>query len=163
MKMHAKILLVLALLASSAALAKYVGRFYCGTSCQVGAGLAGGDTFNFIHSVVNRSVSSWVDSNGNPNQVTICNGTKCSLYTYVKLSGQFIAEGYYYSSWTGAGGGGDGGAGGIGGGSCGIDAGIVGYRAVYASTQSCTPTGCRTEQVLVGYEPIYGTTTIGAC
>lgn len=109
MKMQAKIFLVLALLVSSVALAKYVGRFYCGTSCQVGAGLASGATHEFIYTVVNQTVDSWVDTNGNPNQLTICNGSKCSLYTYVKLSGQWIAEGYFYSNWTGGAGGGGGG------------------------------------------------------
>lgn len=111
MKLQAKIFLVLALLVSSAALAKYVGRFYCGTSCSVGTGLASGDTYTYIFTVINKSVTNWVDSNGNPNQVTICNGSKCALYTYVKLSGQWIAEGYYYSQWKGGSTGGGGGGG----------------------------------------------------
>ncbi|WP_162314229.1 hypothetical protein [Pseudoxanthomonas yeongjuensis] len=110
MKLQAKVLLVVALLISGVAFAKYVGRFYCGTSCQVGAGLASGDTYTFVLSVVNQSVDSWVDSSGNPNQMILCNGSKCALYTYVKLSGQWIAEGYYYSNWmSGSGGGGGGG------------------------------------------------------
>jgi hypothetical protein len=113
-KTKAKIFLVLALLVSGVALAKYVGRFYCSTGCEVGTGYARGSTHEFIFTVINQTVDSWVDSQGRPNQVIICNGTKCSLYTYIKASGMFIAEGYYYSSWTGGGsGGGSGGAGGI--------------------------------------------------
>lgn len=119
MKIHAKVVLALALLVSGVALAKHVGRFYCGSSCQLGAGLASGDTYTFIHTTINESVDDWIDSDGNPNTVVICNGVMCSLYTYVALSGQFMAEGYYYSTWTGdsdtgGGGGSVGGGGGWG-------------------------------------------------
>lgn len=117
MKPIAKIGLVL-LLASVTGwvVAKYVGRFYCGPTCEVGAGPAMGDTYTFIRAIVNEKVTSWVDSNNRPNQVTICNGTKCSLYTAVVISGQFVSEGYWYSDWTGNGEVGNGGGGAVGGG-----------------------------------------------
>lgn len=50
----------------------------------MGAGLASGDTYTFIYTTINQTVDSWVDPDGNPNQVSICNGTKCALHTYVK-------------------------------------------------------------------------------
>lgn len=110
--------LILALFVSGYAVAQYVGRFYCATGCQLKdtpGGFANGDTYTFIFTVVNQAVSSWVDSQGNANTVTICNGTTCSLFTYIKLSGQFISSGYYYSDWTDSGGEGGGGGGGLGG------------------------------------------------
>jgi len=155
MKVQAKILLAVALLISSVALAKYVGRFYCGPTGEVGAGLASGDTYTFIYTDVNQTVSSWVDPDGNPNTVLICNGTKCSLYTYVKLSGQCFAEGYFYSDWNngnsigGTPTGGTGGAGGSG-------FTIIGYTPIYVTGTVCTDGVCTTQQILVGYNPIYG-------
>lgn len=56
MKIHSKIVLTLILLVSSVAFAKHVGRFYCGSSCQLGAGLASGDTYTFIYTTINESV-----------------------------------------------------------------------------------------------------------
>jgi hypothetical protein len=56
----------------------------------------------------------WIDSSQRPNTVTICNGTYCALYKYIALSGMFLSEGYYRSTWTGeSGSGGSGGGGGI--------------------------------------------------
>ncbi len=111
MKTYGKVALLLVLiLVSSLALAKWVGRFYCGSSCTFDTPFASGDTYAFIFSDVNQSVDSWVDSSGNANTVTICNGAVCATYRYIKLSGQFQYTGYYYSSWKGenVGGGGSG-------------------------------------------------------
>lgn len=98
------------------AAAKYVGRYYC-AYCQVGAGVADGDTLAFIREVVNRldKQGSWIDPKGRPNQVTICNGTKCSIYTVAAMTAMFVSSGYWYSDWKGENTGGGGGIG-IGGG-----------------------------------------------
>lgn len=114
--MLGKSLLLIGLLSVTGwAIAKWVGRFYCGPTCEVGAGPANGDTFDFIKAEVNKKVASWVDAKNRPNQVTICNGTKCSLYTAVVTAGVFVSEGYWYSDWKGDGTVGSGGSGGVGG------------------------------------------------
>ncbi|MEG3791291.1 hypothetical protein V1318_14270 [Lysobacter sp. CCNWLW3] len=118
MKRATKLLLILALIGiGGVALAKYVGRFYC-ANCEVGPGLADGTTLAFIREVVNRldNQGSWVDPEGRPNQVTICNGTKCSIYTVAVMSAMFVSEGYWYSDWKGEGDASGGGGGDAGGG-----------------------------------------------
>lgn len=118
-------------LVSGYTLAKWVGRFYCGTSCSFEAPFASGDAYTFILSEVNKHVSSWTDGSGNPNTVTLCNGSKCATFKYIKLSGQFQYTGYYYSNWSGqdappSGGGGSGGGGGGGGGGANPPSGCYG-------------------------------------
>jgi hypothetical protein len=59
--------------------------------------------------------------------------------------------------WSNFAGGGDGGScsgGGMGGGTIGW--GVVGYTPVYATATVSTPEGSHSEQVLVGFEPVYG-------
>lgn len=58
--------------------------------------------------------------------------------------------------WSNFAGGGDGGScgGGLGGGSIGW--GVVGYTPVYSTATVTTPEGSHSEQVLVGFEPVYG-------
>lgn len=104
MRMNIKIALVLllTLLVSGVVLAKFVGRFYCGTCTDLQTPFASGETDVFIRTVVNQKVTSWVDSNGNPNTVLICNGTICANFQYVKLSAVFKYLGYYYSNWDGS-------------------------------------------------------------
>ena len=99
------------------AVAGSVGKFYCST-CTFDEEFAFGDTEMFIRAEVNKFVDSWVDSKGNAKQVTICNGSICATYTYVKLSGVWKAMQRAHSSWTGQGQGGSGtGGGSVGGGS----------------------------------------------
>lgn len=46
-----------------------------------------------------------------------------------------------------------------------VTAGIVALTPEYAPSRVCTPQACRTELVLVGYTPVYGTIAIdnGTC
>lgn len=90
------------MLLSTAALATWYGRYYCG-SCTFNDPFATGDTDGFIRAEVNKKVASWVDSKGLASSVTICNGTTCATYQYIKLSGIFQYKGYYFSNWNGVG------------------------------------------------------------
>jgi hypothetical protein len=48
------------------------------------------------------------------------------------------------------------GGGGGGGGGGGTYTGIVGYKPVYRTATVCVASSCYSEQILVGYEPVYG-------
>lgn len=114
--------------AAGLAIAASAGKYYC-PECTFDEPAAFGDTEMFIRSEVNKYVSSWVDNKGNPLTVTICNGSQCATYLYIKLSSVFLLKKKENSNWKGqrvvengnAGGGGGvaGGGGGAGGGGSG--------------------------------------------
>ncbi len=62
---------------------------------------------------MNHDVDPWVDKHGEPNTVTLCNGSECATYRYVKLSGQSQLIGKIASAWKGEYPGGGGGTGGV--------------------------------------------------
>lgn len=43
-----------------------------------------------MRTVVNKDVTSRVDSDNEPNSVTLCNSNKCGTYQYIPLSGLFL-------------------------------------------------------------------------
>lgn len=92
------------------AIAASAGKYYC-PECTFDEPAAFGDTDVFIRSEVNKHVNSWVDSKGNPLDVTICNGSQCATYLYVKLSSVFLLKSKENSNWKGDSGGGGGGIG----------------------------------------------------
>jgi len=94
------------------AIAASAGKYYC-PECAFNEPTAFGDTEVFIRSEVNKNFRSWVDSKGNPLDVTICNGSQCATYLYVKLGSVFLLKNKVNSSWRGDGGGGGGGGGGV--------------------------------------------------
>ena len=79
----------------------------------------------------------------------ICDGTRC--VTYTRTNSDDFLGGAITAQQSGSGGGGGGGT---------FGTVIVGVRPVYRTTQTCTPSGCTTQQILVGYEFIYGPGTI---
>ncbi len=157
-------ILVAGLCASGFAIAKWVGQYYCGPSCTFDTPLLSGDGYMFIRSDVNPDVNSWMDSNNNPNTVTLCNGSTCALYRYVALSGQWLLISKYFSTWSGTpirpdengGAGGGGMCGGAPFGNTQMGWGVTGYKPVYRTASVSTPSGTSSQQVLVGYEPTYG-------
>lgn len=96
------VVMLLALGISAFAVAEWFGRYYCG-ECTFEDPFAANDTDMFIRTVVNRDVSSWVDSKGGSSSVTICNGSACATYQYVRLSGVFQYKSKYPSDWNGEG------------------------------------------------------------
>ena len=97
------LLLLAGICASGYAVAKWVGQYYCGSTCNFNQPLPDGYGYGyiFIFTDVNLDVSSWVASQGNPNTVKLCNGSECTLYRYVKLSGQWQLVSKYFSTWVG--------------------------------------------------------------
>lgn len=93
-------------------LAVNVGTYQC-NSCTFGSPISGEDENEFIRTVVNIDVDTWVDSQGNPKSVTLCNATSCADYTYIKLSGLWKLDRKYPGG--GSSGGGDSGGGDSGG------------------------------------------------
>jgi hypothetical protein len=145
MKTRVKVGLALGLvLAAGLAWAKWEGRWYCGPQCLFGDQYASGETYAFIRNVVAHSVESWVDSQGNPSTVTICNGTKCATYRYVKMTGLLMYTGYYYSSWTGQETGGGGGLPGLPGDGGGLGQCTIGQEPRRACTSVGEPSGAST-------------------
>lgn len=109
------------------AIAASAGKYYC-PECTFNEPAAFGDTEMYIRSEVNQHVNSWVDSKGNPLDVTICNGTQCATFLYVKLSSVWLLKKLENSNWKGSGGGGGGGGmegGGPGGGFGGDECSVV--------------------------------------
>ena len=111
------------------AIAASAGKYYC-PECTFNEPAAFGDTEVYIRSEVNKHVNSWVDSKGNPLDVTICNGSQCATYVYVKLGSVWLLKKIENSNWKGDGVGGGGGGGGdfagIGGGGGWWDGGAGG-------------------------------------
>lgn len=108
------------------AIAASAGKYYC-PECTFDAPAASGDTDMYIRSEVNKHINSWVDSKGNPLDVTICNGTQCATFLYVKLSSVWLLKKLENSTWKGSDGGGGGGGredggpgGGFGGSECSV-------------------------------------------
>ena len=133
-----KLAVMTALVIVGAAVAENVGTYFC-SDCLLGS-LAGPDEILFIQTVVNNDVDvAWVDSNGDPKTVTLCNASECVTYEYVKLTGAFKM----IASWpqSTGGGGGDGGGGGGGGG------GFIGGSGCYGN---CDPGGI---VIVGGIEP----------
>ena len=109
MIMKDKFAVMTMLVVAGVAIAENVGTYTC-ADCLLGP-LSGPDETLFIQTVVNNDVSNWVDSQGNPKTVTLCNGSKCATYEYVPATGVFKM----IVSWPQAGGGGGGGGGATGG------------------------------------------------
>ncbi|MEL3951947.1 hypothetical protein [Stenotrophomonas bentonitica] len=86
--------------AAGLAIAASAGKYYC-AECTFDQGTAFGETENFIRSDVNQHINSWVDSKGNPLDVTICNGSECATYLYTKLTSVFLLKKKEKSSWRG--------------------------------------------------------------
>lgn len=122
--------------AAGLAIAASAGKYYC-PECTFDAPAAFGDTEMYIRSEVNKHVNSWVDSKGNPLDVTICNGTQCATFLYAKLSSVWLLKKLENSNWKGSSSGGGGGGmedGGPGGGFGGDQCSVV----------PGTSTGCST-------------------
>ena len=99
MKKAAWIVVVALVLVAGLAYAKWIGRYYC-SYCDFDDPYATGETLAFIEGPVNQTnKDGWVDKNQNPNTVTICNGTKCATFIYVKGSVLWQFVGYFYSTW----------------------------------------------------------------
>jgi uncharacterized membrane protein YgcG len=111
---------------AGAAIAASAGKYYC-PDCTFDGAFAFSETDMFIRSEVNQYVGSWIDSKGDPKEVTICNGSECATFQYIKLSSTFLLKKREASNWQAdnGGGGGDGGGGGgnDGGGGGAIDPG----------------------------------------
>ncbi len=159
----------------SYAVAKWVGQYYC-KECRFDTPIISDESFIFKKTVIDHDVSSWIDSKQAPNTVTICNGSECALYRYVALSGLLALVNTYADDWVGSripgdvdpsipGNGivGSGGGGGMcGGGPQGsFETTVVGYTPIYRTATVTTPGGSSSQQVLVGYEPVYGIAFVG--
>lgn len=121
-KRHWLIAGAIVLAIAGVAIAASAGKYYC-QECTFDEPTAFGDTELFIRSEVNKYVNSWVDSKGAPLDVTICNGSQCATYQYVKLSSLFLLKKKEASNWQGSAGGG-GGEGHDGGGAAGGNGGV---------------------------------------
>jgi hypothetical protein len=77
------------------AIAINFGRYPC-AECTLPS-ISGPEEQYVIRTLVNQDVSSWVDSNNEPNSVTLCNTSKCANYRYIPLSGMFQRTGNPWS------------------------------------------------------------------
>lgn len=113
---------ILLAIGGAAIAAVSVGKFYC-PDCTFDYDTISPETSVFISSEVNRYTNgTWLDSKGDPKEVTICNGSECATYTYLH-NGRFLLLKKDPSNWQadngggggdgGGGGGGDGGGGGV--------------------------------------------------
>lgn len=143
-------LLILGLICSATLSALERGPFVCNNGCLVQAPLIDANTAQFLDSVL-----APVDRLPMAMYVTgttyiICNATHCATYRQT-FSGEYVG-----SDRVAIEGGGGGSTPPSGGGGGTSYWGVVGYEAVYREAQTCTPSGCSTQMVLVGYQACYG-------
>lgn len=131
MAIFKRVLAVSLVLVSMTLLAENVGTYTC-SECSFSTPISGPDETNFIRTVVNNDVTSWVDSNGDPRSVTLCNGSVCVEYMWIRMTGL----------WYQVGGNGNSGGGSDGDGSSGGGDGFNPFDDPYCfSAFSCDNTG----------------------
>lgn len=142
---------VLTLFSSDAFAARFHGTFEC-SDCRLDIA-NDAETRAFIASTVNASVTAW----NNGDTVVICNSEQCTVFT---MTNNFLGLAGLQPTYTAlrnpgpvGGSGGGGGGSGSGGGS---STGIVGYRPIIMTATVCALGTCSSQQVVVGYEPIFG-------
>jgi hypothetical protein len=150
--------ILLFLAASSTASADEYGPFLCSSGCTF-AGSIGvppdGETQLFIGAVVNN----YDDGQYEPGDtIVICNGTVCATYRFSGFGFSLVSRAaddggpYLNTRAVGTGGGGY-----TFSGSSGYSFGVVGFRPIYM-VGYVTVDGVTTRQeILVGWEPVYGT------
>lgn len=131
------------------------GPYMCITSCTIGTPSPDPSTLAYINSID----AAYVAADPEYGRVVgddfiICNALFCA--TYRRTAGLFQFLGMNRVPQYNYGGGGGNGGGGPGGSQGGLNWGIVGYTAIYKTVQTCTPQGCQSQSVLIGYEPVYG-------
>ncbi|MCX7034164.1 MAG: hypothetical protein NT046_09370 [Arenimonas sp.] len=148
---------LLFLAASSSAQADEYGPFLCGTGCTF-AGAIGvppdGETQLFIGEVVNNYDDGQYEVG---DTVVICNGTTCATYRFSGFSFRLVSRvadsgGPYWNTRPV----GSGGSGGNFTGSGGYSFGVVGFRPIYMTGYVTVNGVTYAQEILVGWEPIYG-------
>jgi hypothetical protein len=150
--------LLLFLISSSTALADQYGPFLCTSGCTFAGNigvLPDGETHLFIGEVVNNYDDGQYEVG---DTVVICNGSICATYRFSGFAFRLVTRttdngGPYRNQTPPTGGGG--GAFFNGGGTVSGGYGIIGFRAVTRTGQTCSQGVCTTTTIVV-YEPIYG-------
>ena len=127
------------------------GPYVCISSCNIGTPAPDPSTFAYITSIDNayaRDNPEYAKTVGD--KFIICNMSYCATYTRTSSITQFLGSNVVPQQNAGGGGGGG------GTGTGGTTYGIVSYTPVYRTVTTCTPSGCANEQILIGYEPVYG-------
>jgi hypothetical protein len=151
---------LLFLTASNSAIADEYGPFICTTGCTFAGpvnALPDGTTQGFIEAVVNEYDDGDYQMN---DTVVICNGNICGTYRRVMFGFALVNRapdtgGPYLNTAQGNTDLGGGGGAFNGGGTVRGGYGIIGFRAVTRTGQTCTEGVCSTTTIVV-YEPIYG-------
>jgi hypothetical protein len=149
--------LLLLLSMPSVAQATSYGPFLC-DDCTLVGDVPDGDTYIFIRAVANGYIRGGRVKVGDT--MIICNGTECATYswlgsTYV-LAFKVADPGGPYKNQAPPTNGSSGGGGAFnGGGTVSGGFGIIGFRAVTRTGETCNLGVCSTTTIIV-YEPIYG-------